>query len=363
MSFLWLYYEKDSALVDLNEREHGLLISLVERHIADGQPVGSKTLSATERYSPATIRNIMSELEHKGYLNSPHTSAGRVPTDLGYRLFVNSVLQSDSHVAISEKMAQEAQQLQQDLHKNLSHAQLLEQVTNSLSKLTHLAGLVTLPQKRANKLEHIEFLKLSESRLLSVMVMEGEQIQNHVLAVEKDYSESELQQASNYLNANFAGNTLKEIQRLLKTDIESSREAAKAQMALLVNEASRILDVDTDNGSSSSLVVSGETNLMDVTTPDQIDNLKHLFEAFKQKNEFLNLFENCMGSEGVQIYIGKESGHQVLDDYAVVTAPFKSENQVVGVLGVVGPTRMSYKHAISAVDITSKVFASILNSK
>lgn len=345
----------------MTAREQELLITLVDHYIADGQPVGSKTLSQSAQRSPATIRNIMAALEEKGFLSSPHTSAGRIPTDSGYRFFADSVLSSSQSSNRADELAAHMNNLQGVLQSDLSADQILPQITHALSSLTQLAGLVTLPMPREQTLSHIEFLQLNDTRLLTVIVLDNNEVLNRIIDIDEQIGESILQQASNYLNQHYTGKSLTAIKQLMQEEIEQSRQKAKAEMQRLFEAANEALSPSSDT-QQRDFVVSGETNLMNISTVEQMDALKSLFEALREKTEFYQLFDRCVASDDVQIYIGQESGHEMLKDYAVVTAPYKSDGEIVGVLGVIGPTRMPYQEAIRIVDITSKVFGSVLNS-
>lgn len=340
----------------MNERAQHLLKVLVERYIHAGEPVGSRTLAKDSglELSPASIRNIMADLEDMGMVQSPHTSAGRIPTVRGYRFFVDTLL------TVQPLDVREMRKLTAKLQAEAGDSQaLLSSVSNLLSGLTSMAGLVTMPDPRHAAWRHIEFLPLSDRRALAILVVNDGEVQNRVLKLDRDYSQSELQQASNYLNQHFAGRHIDEIRRLLLKDLRETRQSVNAMMLNAVSMAEQTL-ADEDGG---GYVLAGETNLMDFAELSNVEKLRRLFDAFNQKRDLLHLLDRCAGADGVQIFIGDESGYQVLDECSVVTAPYKVEDEVLGVLGVIGPTRMAYERVIPIVDMTAKLLGSALNSR
>ncbi|MDX1804729.1 MAG: heat-inducible transcriptional repressor HrcA [Alcanivorax sp.] len=345
------------AKLDLNERKQRLLMALVERHIRDGQPVGSKTLSAGAglTVSPATIRNIMAELEELGVLASPHTSAGRVPTELGYRLYVDSLLASS--VMERPDNRQLKKELRQLLVPEQSSQELIAQASRTLAELTRMAGLVAAPRREVTTLRQVEFLPLSGQRVLVVLVVNRSEVQNRIIHTERDYSEVELRQAANYINQTYGGCDLNSIcDGLLRT-----MEADRAQMDVLMQTA---MDVAakalTPEEGGSDYVVSGESNLLHGAEADNIGQLRDLFDAFNHKRDILHLLERSMKADGVQIFIGRESGFRPFEDYSLVSAPYRAEDGPVGVLAVVGPTRMDYEKVIPTVDITARILSAAL---
>lgn len=341
----------------LNERAQRVLRALVEQHIRDGQPVGSRTLSKTTELalSPATIRNVMSDLEEAGYLRAPHTSAGRVPTDLGYRLFVDNLLEvrpldNDTLGSLSDIIES----------NRPTQLELVEQVSSFLSGITQMAGLVTLPRSEHTRLRHIEFLPLSGRRVLAILVIE-EEVQNRVLYTDRDYTAAELEQATNFLNAQFAGKEISQVRRDLRAELNSTRESMNEIMRDVVSMAdAAITETQSDH---DEFVVAGQTNLMNFEELSSVQKLKALFDEFTQKRDIFHLLERCIQAEGVQIFIGRESGYEVFDEVSVVTAPFGARDNIVGVLGVIGPTRMAYERIIPIVDVTSKILTAALNDR
>ena len=334
------------------ELAHTLLKALVERYIQDGQPVGSRALAKDSglNLSPATIRNIMADLEEMGLLHSPHTSAGRVPTAKGYRLFVDNLLtvRPMSHDVI--------ERIQHELTVSTNTDGLINQASSMLSELTRLTGVVTIPRRDKQRLEHIEFLKLSPRRVLVILVVNGQEVQNRVIETERDFSASELQQASNYLNREFAGLDLEGIRARILAAMQRARDEMQHMMQDAMRMADQVLDVQQDE----DYVLAGQTNLMGYAEMCDIDKLRNLFEAFSTKRDILHILDQSIHADGMQVFIGGESGYKVLDDVSVVTAPYKVDDEVIGVLGVIGPTRMAYDRIIPVVDITAKVISAVL---
>ena len=334
----------------LNERALILLKTLVERYIAEGQPVGSRALSryAGLDLSPASIRNVMADLEEMGFLASPHTSAGRVPTVRGYRFFVDTLL------TIKPLDTVEISQLEGQLHAQ-STQKLVISASQLLSDLTHFAGVVMTPRRSAG-FRHIEFLRLSDTRILLILVTPEGDVQNRVLVTEKRYSPAELVEAANILNQHYAGLTFEEIRRRI-------REELKQLTADMTHLMSAALDAGSQAASESAeeVVISGESNLLDSQDlASNMANLRKLFELFDRRTGLLQLLEMSHRAQGVQIFIGGESGVAPLDECSVITAPYEVDGQVVGTVGVIGPTRMAYERVIPIVDITAKLLSSML---
>lgn len=343
----------------LTERQQHLLKVLVERYIEDGQPVGSKSLSEASglKLSPATIRNVMADLEQLGYLHSPHTSSGRMPTGQAYRVFV------DSLVKFKPPQAREVEALKHQLENDAEGASgkaLVRSASNLLSGLTHLAGVVTVPRRNHASLRQIEFLPLSDNRVLSILVVNNREVQNRVLNLDRPYSESELRRAANYLNEQFAGRDIGQVRDALLEDLRKTRDSMHNMMNAALSLGQQLFDQDPQQ---DDFVLAGETNLMDFAELSDVERLRRLFEAFAQKRDFLHLLDHTLSGEGVQIFIGEESGYDILDACSVVTAPYTVDEEVVGVLGVIGPTRMAYQRVIPIVDITAKLLGSALNSR
>lgn len=339
----------------LNERAQRLLRVLIEHYIREGNPVGSRTLSKGSglAVSPATVRNIMADLEDLGFVAAPHTSAGRVPTIKGYRFFVDSLMK------LRPPRGAEVKQLERDLQAAIPDPKsLAESASTLLSSLTHLAGVVTVPRRRHAALRQIEFLPLSGDRVLAILVVNDREVHNSIISVQRTFTESELRQASNYLTEMFAGRDLSQVREALVHELAGAKASVEALMQDALEIAEQALQTPTD----SDYIVAGEVNLMDADDLADVDKLKRLFEAFNRKRDMLHLLDQTLRGDGVQIFIGQESGYQVLDDCSVVTARYDDGDGAVGVLGVIGPTRMAYERVIPIVDITAKLLGSALNS-
>ena len=337
----------------LNERALILLKTLVERYIADGQPVGSRALSKYSGLdlSPASIRNVMADLEEMGFIASPHTSAGRVPTARGYRFFVDTLL------TIKPLDTVEISQLEGQLHAE-STQKLVVSASQLLSDLTHFAGVVMTPRHSAG-FRHIEFLKLSDTRILLILVTPEGDVQNRILLTEKRYTPSELVEAANILNQHYAGLTFDEIRRRIREELKQ----LTADMTRLMSAA---LEAGSQAASESAeeVVISGESNLLDSQDlSSNMVNLRKLFELFDRRTGLLQLLEISHRAQGVQIFIGGEAGVAPLDECSVVTAPYEVDGRIVGTVGVIGPTRMAYERVIPIVDITAKLLSTLLTQR
>ena len=349
----------------LTERAQRLLRVLVESYIRDGQPVGSRSLSRESglQLSSATIRNVMADLEELGFVASPHTSAGRVPTDKGYRFFVDTLLQ----VQPVEDCA--AAEIRRQLEGRLldgareSPKDLIATVSQLLSTLTCLAGVVTLPRPAEASITQIEFVGLSENRVLVVLVYGEREVQNRIIQLERYYSPDELKRASNFLNDQFRGRSLAQVRQEILRQLSETRAHLNQVMLDAISMAQHVFEAGAGGESQLEYVIKGETNLMGVAELSSVEKLRRLFEAFNEKRDFLHLLDQSLRAEGVQIFIGHESGYQILDDCSVVTAPYGSPDLVVGVLGVIGPTRMAYERVIPIVDMTAKLLGAALNSR
>ena len=334
----------------LNERAQILLKTLVERYIAEGQPVGSRALSKYSGLdlSPASIRNVMADLEEFGFIASPHTSAGRIPTVRGYRFFVDTLLQ------IRPLDTVEINQLEGQLHADNTQ-KLVTSASQILSDLTRFAGVVMTPRRSAG-FRHIEFLKLSETRILLILVTPEGDVQNRIIFTEKPYLPSELVEAANILNQNYAGLTFDEIRKRIHSELKQLHQ----DMTRLMTAA---LDAGSEAASESAeeVVISGGGNLLDIQElSSNMPNLRKLFELFERKTGLLQILDISSRAHGVQIFIGGESGLVPLDECSVVTAPYEVDGQIVGTVGVIGPTRMAYERVIPIVDITAKLLSSAL---
>ncbi|AJD49733.1 heat-inducible transcription repressor hrcA [Isoalcanivorax pacificus W11-5] len=348
------------AELELNERKQRLLMALVERHIRDGQPVGSKTLasSGSLSVSPATIRNVMAELEDIGVLYSPHTSAGRVPTELGYRMYVDALLRS---APMNQPRAGALKkELEHLLDVDQSPQELVTRASRALAELTRMAGVVVVPRREVTTLRQVEFLPLSERRVLVVLVVNRAEVQNRVIHTDRDYSDTELKQAANYINRTYAGCNLDAICDGLLSTMRSDKDQMDALMQTAMDVAAKALHQEGDEASSGDYVVSGEANLLGMAQADNLDRMRDLFDAFNRKRDILHLLERSVHADGVQIFIGREAGYQVFDECSLVSAPYQANAGTVGVLAVVGPTRMDYEKVIPTVDITARILSATL---
>jgi len=337
----------------LDRRAQTLLKTLIERYIAEGQPVGSRTLARHSglELSPATIRNVMSDLEEMGFIVSPHTSAGRVPTPRGYRLFVDSLLtvQPLAQADLSEiKDAIQPDQPQR----------LISQASQLLSQLTHFAGVVIAPRRQQPRIRQIEFLKLSDKRILLIIVTEKGEVQNRILFTQRAYGAAELVEAANYLNQNCCGLDFSQVKRRVHDELHQLRANMTELMSAALDASGQAM-ADT----STQYVISGERNLLDVEDlSSNMSRLRELFALFEQRTRLVQLLDVGTRADGVQIFIGGESGIAQLDECSVVAASFEVDGQVVGSVGVIGPTRMAYERMIPIVDITSKLLSSALSA-
>ncbi len=343
----------------LNDRAQHLLRMLVEQYIREGQPVGSRSLSRESglNLSSATIRNVMADLEDHGYVASPHTSAGRIPTDKGYRFFVDMLLK------VRPLETEAVQVIQQGLlHHSADPKTLVSAASRMLSSITHLAGVVTLPRQGHTELSQIEFLPLSDNRVLVVLVTNGREVQNRILHLDRAFSSDELRRAANYLNQQFAGRDLSAVRELLVAQLSQTREHLNQGMLDAIMLAQQAV-APAEAMPSMQYVIAGETNLMGFAELSNVEKLRKLFEAFNQQRDVLHLLDQSLRADGVQIFIGQESGHTIFDDVSVVTAPYTIDKEIVGVLGVIGPTRMAYERVIPIVDLTAKLLGAALNNK
>jgi heat-inducible transcriptional repressor len=346
----------------LSERAQHLLRVLVESYIREGQPVGSRSLTRDSglQLSSATVRNVMADLEEYGFVTSPHTSAGRVPTDKGYRFFVDTLLRQRQQASIDNVMDELQRRL--DEEENRDPKALVSVASQVLSSLTHLAGVVTIPRQPHQALSQIEFLPLSDNRVLAVMVVNGRDVQNRIVHLERHYTAEELRRAANFLNQQFGGKELTQIRSDIVSELTQTRATLNQLMLDAIRVAQQVVGESSKQG-GPEYVIAGETNLMEFAELSNVDKLRRLFDAFTSKRDILHLLDLSLGAEGVQIFIGQESGYQVLDDVSLVTAPYTLDNETVGVLGVIGPTRMAYDRIIPIVDVTARLLGDALNSR
>ncbi len=339
-----------------NDRGQHLLRVLIQRYIRDGQPVGSRTLSKDSglELSPATIRNVMSDLESMGLVSTPHTSAGRIPTPQGYRLFV------DTLVRYRQPGDSDIQRIRQQMRGEADNpGALVTMVSSMLSEFTSMAGVVTVPRAPKTSLRQIEFLPLSEKRVLVILVVNDTEVQNRVLHTDRNYSASELQQAQNYINEHYAGTDLHKVRKKLLKDLDQTRDSMNQAMHDIISVAHAAMD--KAEHPDEEYVLAGETNLMSFAELSDVDTLRRLFEAFSHKRQILDLLDRSINAEGVRIFIGEESGYRIFDGCSVVTAPYHLDDDTIGVLGVIGPTRMAYDRVVPIVDVTARLLESALS--
>ncbi len=346
----------------LSERAQHLLRVLVESYIREGQPVGSRNLSRDSglNLSAATVRNVMADLEEFGFVSSPHTSAGRVPTDKGYRFFVDTLLRQRQRPDDAQMLGELNLRLEQEDDRDPKA--LVAVASQMLSSLTHLAGVVTIPRQPHQSLSQIEFLPLSENRVLVVMVVNGRDVQNRIVHLERYYPAEELRRAANFLNQQFGGKELTQIRSDIVAELTQAGETLNQLMRDAIHVAQQVVGEGHGQG-APEYVIAGETNLMEFAELSNVEKLRRLFDAFTSKRDILHLLDQSLGAEGVQIFIGQESGYQILDNCSLVTAPYALDNETVGVLGVIGPTRMAYDRVIPIVDVTARLLGSALNSR
>ena len=341
---------------DLNMPSHRarrILSAIVDKYIQEGIPIGSKSLSLADNIglSPASIRNVMSDLEELGFIASPYTSSGRVPTSKGYRFFIDSLLK------LQPVEATELERIKKrvNLHDSNSR-ELAISVSNTLSAITKLAGIVTIPKQQVTRLKEIDFIQLSEKRILAIIVMNETEVENRILQMKRDYSKDELKQASNYLNTHYKGRSLSYIKKHLINELMQTKDSVNSLMSDLIDIADQVLDFDE----SDEYIVAGQRRLMDFHELSDIKKLRQLFDAFKEKQQLLELLDKSMSTSGIQIFIGEESGYQMFDNCTLITTPYTTEDGAIGVLGVIGPTRIAYQKVIPIVDITAKLLGKSL---
>ena len=338
----------------LDKRAQTLLKTLIERYIAEGQPVGSRTLSRHSglELSPATIRNVMSDLEELGFIASPHTSAGRVPTPRGYRLFVDSLL------TVRPLAEAELSELEGAIQPDQPQ-RLISQASQLISQLTHFAGVVISPRRQQPRIRQIEFLNLSEKRILLIIVTENGDVQNRILFTQRAYSPSELTEAANYLNQNCTGLDFAQVKHRLHEELHQLRTSMTELMAAALDASGQAI-----SEAAPQYVISGERNLLEVADlSSNMSRLRELFALFEQRTSLMQLLDVGNRADGVQIFIGGESGIAQLDECSVVTASYEVDGRVVGSVGVIGPTRMAYERMIPIVDITAKLLSSALSAQ
>lgn len=337
----------------LDARARQLLRTLIARHIRDGEPVGSQTLARHSGLdvSPATVRNILADLEEQGLLAAPHTSAGRVPTAQGYRVFVDSLLQVEPLPNV------ELARLRGELAPGGGTQSLLGSASELVSAMTHFVGVVSVPRREQFAFRHIDFVALDAQRVMAILVFADNDVQNRIFQTRRPYQPDELERVANYLNAHFAGRAVAEIRASLVRELQAARTEMEALLSHTVELAEQALaPVDGDD-----MVVAGQTRLIGVQDLSDLDRLRDLFEAFSRKREILQLLERTIRAPGVRIFIGEETGLASLEGVSLVTAPYSAGGKVLGVLGVIGPTRMAYERVIPVVQATADVLGAALN--
>ncbi len=339
---------------ELKERDQHLLKVLVEEYIREGTPVSSKRLAEVSglNVSPATIRNIMAELEAQGYIRAPHTSAGRVPTVKGYRLF--------AHRLVTVRPLERAlvERLRAELDGEQDPTEVLDRASQLLSQITHLTGLVTLPRRENLALQHLELLSLGENRVLAVLVLNDQEVQNRIFVTRRPYSADELQRVANFVNEHFIGEELGRLHRRIGEELRRRHQ----ELGMLIDDIAEAAERLFRPQSGEALRVCGESNLLEFAdlTAD-IQRLKRLYAGLSEQQEMLEVLERCLEAEGVQVFVGTESGHEILDDFTLITSRYQVDDEVVGVLGVVGPTRIPYHEVIPVVDITARLVGAALD--
>ena len=344
----------------LSERGQALLRVLIEQYIEDGQPVGSRTLARASglNVSAATVRNVMADLEQLGLIRAPHTSAGRVPTQRGFRFFV------DSLITVQPLGMLPAERLAKQFLLGDDGQSPLERASRLLSEMTHMDSVVTVPRKDTAKLRHLEFMRLSERRVLAILVFSEKEVQNRILETEREFSKAELEQAANFVNDQLLsrdlGRDLGQVRQSLVDGMHADRERLNRQMAEVIAMAEQALAAE-EAEEAEDLVLSGQTNLMQFADLSDLHQLRQLFDAFQEKRRVLNLLDRCVYAQGVQIFIGEEAKTEGFDSVSVVGAPYCADGEVLGVLGVIGPTRMAYQKVIPIVDVTARLLGSALH--
>lgn len=336
-----------------SDRAKQILSAIINNYIEEGTPIGSKKLSTYNRFnlSPATIRNVMSDLEDLGFIASPHTSAGRIPTSKGYRFFIDRLLKlqpvDNNEIASIKDTVSQTKSSNKDLATNVS---------TILSAITQLAGIVTVPKTQKSTLKEIDFIPLSEQRVLAIVVINDSEVENKILQMKRNYSRDELQISANYLNHNYVGRSFEYIKNDLLTKLKETSALANSLMNNIINIADELLT----NQNKDEYVVTGKNQLLDFEELSDINRLKDLFDALNEQQQLLQLLDKSMSTSNIQIFIGQESGYRIFDNCTLITAPYTNDMGSVGVLGVIGPTRIAYQRVIPIVDVTAKLLSQSL---
>lgn len=342
------------AMSDLTNRAEVLLKTLVETYIEEGKPLGSRTLArrAGLDLSPATIRSVMADLEDMGLVVSPHRSAGRIPTQAGYRLFVDSLLK------VRPLELGEVERFENELNTNRDPRALIEAASDLLSQVTQMTGVVRVPRRNDDTVfQQIEFISLSGSRVLVILVTQDGQVNNRVIQPDRQYSPAELVEAGNYFNDAWSGETLRKVKEVLMQEIEQDSETMQRVVRMATEMTRRMFSGEEED----DFVVRGESHLLDIPELGDMSKLRQLFDAFSTKRDLLHLLDQSMHGGGINIFIGAESGYEALEDCSLVTATYKVDDKIVGTLGVIGPTRMPYNRVIPIVDVTARLVGHALS--
>jgi len=336
----------------VDERAQQLFKLLVEQYIADGHPVASKSLATMPgvEVSSATVRNVMGELEARGLVSSPHTSSGKIPTQLGLRFFVDSLLSVEPWDAVRER------EIEFELNRDLAPSELITVASDLLSHITQMTCLITTPRRNQVILRHVEFLQLDEDRVLVILVLNDREVQNRVIHTDRAFTHIELTQSANFLNHEFGGRSLLEIRRQIFDGMQADKDRMDELMQSALDMAAAAFEEPDDEG--QELVVSGEGRLLDFAS--DTGSVRTLFDAISRKGRVLHLLDRCLESTGVQLFIGDETGYQPLEEMSLVTKPYEVNGQLAGVLGVIGPTRMDYKDVIPVVDVTARLLGAAM---
>jgi len=341
----------------LDNRARHLLKTLIDCYVSEGQPVGSKALADASglNISTATIRNVMASLDHQGLVSAPHTSAGRVPTEQGFRFFIDSMLE------VNPVDSALLQQLQKQLDPDLDRDALIDSASTLLSNMSKMAGIITIPKGGQLSLRQIEFLPLPDKRILAILVVNDKEVQNRVIHVDREYSQNELTHIANYLNQNFNGRDIFDVRKHLISEMNQTRSQMDELMKATVELADQAMK--PDNYHDEDYLLQGKSNLIRFNDLDHSQHLHQMFDMFESKRDMLQLLDRCIQSEDIQVFIGHEAGLEGMGDCSIITSPYSVDGNILGVLGVIGPTRMQYNKMISLVDVTAKLLGSALNAK
>ena len=343
--------------MELNPRAQILLKTLVDLYISEGQPVASKTLAQTPGLdvSSATIRNVMTQLDKLGLIHSPHTSAGRIPTEQGFRFFIDSLME------MQPLTPDLLTTINAELNANQSTDQLIDTASNLLSDFTRMAGIVTIPKRSQLTLRQIEFLPLPGKRILAILVINDKEVENRVIQADREYTQDELQKVSNIINSQYAGKDIFHIRTSLVETLHQASNNIDQQMKAAVDIADKALQENDEN--KSDYVIQGTTNLLNFSELEDTGKLQQMFQVFNKTRDMISILDRCINADGVKVYVGRESGIEGLGNCSLITSPYQADGETLGVLGVVGPTRMNYKDVIPVVEITAKLLGQALKKE